>query len=318
MGRKKNWGFSLSSRSLAAGLVAGAALILLLLTVVPGPAVGESADYLAGFARLDPFPPMSHFLWGYVVALLRHLPVKSLAWSGNVFSAVCGAGVVVLVFLLTSRIPHDRNREEVEATFNHNAVGLLSGLFGAGLCLTSIPFWQVATRAHPATFDLLILLGLLWMLVRIGGTEDARGRLYVWEALYGMGMTEYATMIMVAPLVGMAVIWIMWKRRWLTVKRLMVVIGCGAAPLLLYAVYAWDYTQTDAFHWRGFHTFFDSLWFVWRDQYRAIAKSVPRVGWLLLFVVTVVPAVAIFYPKPQSKAGRIAYSIFMHLVMTGV
>ena len=318
MGRKKNRGFSLSSRSLAAGLVAGAALILLLLTVVPGPVVGESADYLAGFARLDPFPPMSHFLWGYVVALLRHLPVKSLAWSGNVFSAVCGAGVVVLVFLLTSRIPHDRNREEVEATFNHNAVGLLSGLFGAGLCLTSIPFWQVATRAHPATFDLLILLGLLWMLVRIGGTEDARGRLYVWAALYGMGMTEYATMIMVAPLVGMAVIWIMWKRRWLTVKRLMVVIGCGAAPLLLYAVYAWDYTQTDAFHWRGFHTFFDSLWFVWRDQYRAIAKSVPRVGWLLLFVVTVVPAVAIFYPKSQSKEGRIAYSIFMHLVMTGV
>ncbi|HIE11576.1 MAG TPA: DUF2723 domain-containing protein, partial [Kiritimatiellae bacterium] len=317
MATSKSGGFGLSLRSLAAGLVTAAALILLVATLVPGPAVGESADYLAGFARLDPFPPMSHFLWGYIVVLLKYLPLKPLAWWGNMFSALCGAGVVCLVFLLTSQVPHDRSREEIEAAFDRRAVGILSGLFAAGLCLTSIPFWQVATRAHPAPFDLLILLGLLWMLVGISRLANPGRWLCLWALLYGTGMTEYATMIMLAPLVGVTVMWLLWRRHCLTLKQVVLVIGCGAAPLLLYAVYAWDYTLTKAFHWRGFHSFWDSLWFVWRDQYRAIAKSIPRVGWLLLFMVTVIPAIVVFYPKSRSKEGRIVYSIFMHLVLTG-
>jgi len=304
---------------LAGSIVAGAvAFGLLLATMMPGAAPGDSANYLAGFAGLDPFPPMSHFLWGYLVRLLQWLPGPTLAWWANLLSVLCGAGCVALLFYLVSRIPHVLSREESEAYFDRNRAGLLSAAVASGLALTAVPFWLVGTRAHPALFDLLLLLGLAATLLVIAERARSPGWLYAWSALYGVAFTEYATMVVAAPLFASAVVWVMLRRGWLRFRGCLLCGLCFLAALSLYGVYAWQYMQTDAFHWRDFHTYLDSLWFVWRDQYRAIAKSVPRVGWLLLFMTVVLPAIMVFYPKSRAKEGRLSYSLFMHGVLSVV
>lgn len=306
------------NRRIVGAAVALVALGVLLATMMPGPALGESADYVAGFAGLDPFPPLSHFLWGYVIRILNVLPGPSLAWWGNLFSVLCGAAVVYLVFYLVTEIPHRCTREETEATFDPGKAALLSGLVAAGLTLTAIPFWIVATRAHPATFDLLWLLGMAtWLLLIARGGRSARW-LYLWVAVYAAGVTEYATMIIAAPVFAVVVLGLMWKQGWLRLRVVAVCLVCFIVPLFLYGLYAWEYMRTGAFSWRGFSNYWWSLWFVWRDQYRAIAKSVPQVGWLLLFTTVLVPAIAIFYPKARCREGRIAYSIFLHLVLSAV
>jgi len=300
-------------RMIAAAIFAGV-LVLYLITLSPGAFPGESAALLAQHAGLDPFPPMSHQVWGWFVKMLAMVPVGGLAFKVNVFSAFCGAAAVALIFYLVSLIPHDRMQEEAEAHFDAGRVGLISGAAAAVFAAVSIPVWIVGTRAHPAAFD--VLLGLIFVAVVVHvGRGGKTWLLYPAALLYGIGTTEFATLITWAPVAAVAVLFVCWRRGILRAGRLAGILGCYLAGLSLYFLFARQYQASAAFGWRGFHTYFEALWFVWREQYRAIAKSVPQVGWLLVFIVTVLPGIIIFVRKRGGNRATVRGSYMLNAVL---
>ncbi|MFH1184545.1 MAG: DUF2723 domain-containing protein, partial [Chloroflexota bacterium] len=143
------------------------AFVLYCFTLSPGAFPGESARLIVQHSGLDPFPPMSHPLWSGVVRLIGLLPLGSLALRLNLFSALCGAGVVWLVYRLTTRIPRDRTFEEIDCAFSARRVKSFSGTVAALILAACVPFWLVSTRAHTAAFDLLLLLWAVHLLVLV-------------------------------------------------------------------------------------------------------------------------------------------------------
>ena len=74
---------------------------------------------------------------------------------------------------------------------------LVGGLFLA-FCA---PFWFVSTRAHPASFDVFLLLFSAWVLLRFT-LDKTPALMYLFAFLYGLGITEFATFIVWAPVFG--------------------------------------------------------------------------------------------------------------------
>ena len=81
-----------SSRYLRAvgPIIFAATLILYAATASTVPYPGLSAALMAQHLGLDPFTPISHWLWGQICRTLAALPFGSVAYVLNRFSALCG------------------------------------------------------------------------------------------------------------------------------------------------------------------------------------------------------------------------------------
>ena len=58
------------------------------------------------------------------------------------------------------------------------------------------------------------------------------------------------------------------------------------------------------------------LFYLWRDQYRAIRFGLPQVGWLLVFLVTILPWLIVMFPKRSFIRGAVKGSMFLHALLT--
>lgn len=276
---------------------------------------GESARLIVQHLGLDPFPPISHPLWKLAVSLLQRIPGGDVVFRLNLFSVVCGTLCVGLVYWLVSAIRHDRTLEETHGAVNMEMAQWISGL-AAGLFLASCgPFWFVSTRAHTATFDILILLSCLCLLMRTYESSKRR-YFFVFCLLAGLGTTEYATMIVWMPVLALAALYILLDRDLFSIRTFLwavAIYACGLAP---YFLLAWDYARSPAYEWRSFSHYFQVLWYIWLDQYTTIRHSVPRVGWLLVLVTTFIPGVIVFTRKRARKRGSRRLSHFLHLLLS--
>ena len=292
-------------------------LVAYLLLLAPGAFPGEPAKLVAQHAGLEPFPPMTNLLWHRVVQFLALFPFAGLVWRLNVFSALCGAGAVWLTYALVSRIPHNRTAEEVESKVPMGPVQAFSGLV-AGLFLAfCLPFWVVSTRAHPAAFDLFLFLLAAYVLVRFS-EEKSPALMYLYAFLYGLGMAEFATFIVWAPLFGLWFLFALWRAQRLQAGTLLRLALCWLGGQALYLAAALDYRLSPAYQWREFTSIGQVLWFFWRDQWLAIRYSLPQVGWIMVFMVCLFPALVVVFPKKAMTRTAVWSSNLLHLVMTFV
>ena len=117
-----------------------------------------SAGLLASHLHLDPFPPLSTPVWGFLVRLIgaifgRHV-VGVLNFINVVFAALC-LSLLYLIIVKASRQQIIKQNERQRVIEKSNR---FSGLVAVGVLAFCPPFWFIATRAHPAAFDLLILM----------------------------------------------------------------------------------------------------------------------------------------------------------------
>ena len=144
-------------------LLAAVALIAYAVTLSPGACPGESAGLIVQYAGLFPKLKPDHPLWGALVWTLSRGPADHLALRLNWLSALCGAGSVYLLY----RIMVGAIYGTITVTPVNRAKALiaarLAGVSAALLLAFSVPFWVVSNRAHPATFDLLLLLAVTWL-----------------------------------------------------------------------------------------------------------------------------------------------------------
>ncbi len=70
---------------------------------------------------------------------------------------------------------------------------------------------------------------------------------------------------------------------------------------------------------RGHHAFGEVLWSLWRDQWFLLARSLPSQGWLVVLIVTALPAaVALMVSRRALNDENDWTYIVLHLVLTGL
>lgn len=247
--------------------------------VVPG----FSADALANYLHLAPFPPLAHPLWSWLVRAVAAVAGPRAPALLNGASVLCGAGALAFLFVLVRSAVRD------ERMARHLPLaGVVAGLSAAGFLAVSVPFWMVGSRAHPAAFDACVLLGSLCLLARFsrGGST---GFLCAGIVLYAIGMAEVATLLAFAPVVLLHTLYQVLRRgRW-SFRTLALIALCLLAWPATVFLAAWDYSRLPVADWRGFANMGEVAWYFLLDQRAALLSSVPRQGWLLLGAGTLVP-----------------------------
>ena len=292
-----------------------ASLVLYVLTMSRYAAPGPFARHIVEQLGLFPFPPLSRFLWGVALNILAAIPLGATVLKLNLFSAVCGAASVWLMFTLVSRIPRDRTAEEAEARFPMEGLQVLSGIVAAVFLAVCTPFWVVSNRTHPASFDTLMLLFTVWLTVRFLDTKKLG-----WGCLsalfFALGLTQFATFVLLVPIYGLLMAYILWRSGLFRTQHIVVVVLCALAGLLPYFLGALRYALSPAFEWREFGSYWKVLWYVFREQYLELRFSVPQVGWLLVLMVNLVPwLIVIAFPKRAMTRSTVFSSNVLHALL---
>lgn len=240
-------------------LLFGAAFGLYWFTLAPGVVGGDAGEHqlavpLLGIPHTTGYP--LYILVGKLWTVL--LPVGSLAWRVNLFSALGGALAAALTGLVVLRLSTLAGGP-LPVTWPGALVA------GVGLAL-GLTLWQWSVIAGVRSFNvsffaLMTLLAIVWADQRRRGQVDAAARTLGWLALtVGLSLAHHRTTIFyLPPLAG----WVLWHE-WQLLrqpKRLLKLAGLTAAPLLLYAfIYIRGLNNPPYTHQKI--TDFQSFWFL--------------------------------------------------------
>lgn len=298
-------------------LLFGIAFAVYLITLAPGAYPGESAELIVFQTDAGPFLSFLQPLWGEIARLLAAIPIGRLSIRLNVFSALCAAASVWMLFVLVSRIKHDRTTEEMRAHFSHSAARYFSGLVAALMLAFSLPFWTVATRAHFHPFDLALFLLYLLLWSRYRTTRDMRW-LTASAVLYGIGMVQSAIFIIVFPvMLAVLMVDVLLNRQW-SFRLFFWALGGLALGGSFILLAAWRFYLSPSYAWRETSGFFYLLWAMLRDQGRQVTSGVGQMGWMLVLLTIVLPWVVVLLVPRRGSEGRsgVVGSVLLHAVIT--
>ncbi len=297
-------------------VIAGVALAGYGFTLSEGASPGASSALLVSnlglFPRLSPISPVWSLLARGVATVAGEHAVAAL----NALSALCAAVAVALLYsLMRQGVFFFTDAYAITAGRRRVAAVLAGG--AAALCLAfCIPFWAVANRAHPMAFDVLLVLLLARLFVAYAEAGQ-RGAIWGFALLYGIGVAEFATLIVLGPVFGLALLFVMWKREALRPGRVAGVAVAFMLGLTMYGVAAWDFHETPGYVLRGYGSFGQVLRHMWRDQFFLIARSLPREGWLVVLIVTVAPWATMFATARRALNDERDWGIYiLHALMT--
>jgi hypothetical protein len=210
------------------------ALALYLATLAPGVVGGDSGEHqlaapLLGIPHTTGYP--LYILTGKLWTML--IPVGTMAWRMNLFSAVGGALAAALTALVIARLARQPGGPVSSGGWPGAIIGGLA--LACGLTL-----WQWSVIAGVRSFNifffaLLTLEAIIWAEQLRRGDTRAAERTLRWLALpVGLSLAHHRTTVFYLPsLVG----WIAWHnpRLLLQPKRLLTLALLSLLPLLFYA-----------------------------------------------------------------------------------
>ncbi len=267
------------------GLGAG---VVWLFTMGHSPYPGRSAYLIAQSLGLSPKLDPSSPLWHWIAGVIGRLPFGSSSVLLNLFSVICSIVSIWLFYEVIRRSialaidVYDFNRRHAEVAPR------IAGIVACIALAFSIPFWIVSTRAHVASFDIMLLMLIARLTVAFA--ESGRIRTAALLAfIYGAGAVEFATLIVFAPIAAFFVLFFLWRREEASVGSILKIAVAGLAGLVFYLIAAWDFYGSHGYEMRMYDSFFRILWIMWRDQYFLITRSMPKFGWLVIILMSGVP-----------------------------
>ncbi len=276
------------SKRTVAWFVGLTSFVVLALHVQSVPAAGRPAMLLAQKLGVDPFPSFAQPLYGWIVGLLAAISGSQAVFVINLFSAVCGALLLAVLFSLVYLVTRYFNDINALPHGEMHRVQMVAGLIAALFLLSNETFLRAATQAYPLTFDVLLVTLAFYLVLSFTGKSGV-SRIMSACFIYGVAMVEFNTAILLFPIFSVLIFVMLYTtgmmRPWLIAKA----AGCGLAGLCLYFAQAGIYMASDAFVWREFKGFFQVLWYIWLEQYQGLTRGVPRVGWLTMALVSVLP-----------------------------
>lgn len=198
-----------------------ASLALYAITLAPSLCQGDAGEfqtipYLLGIAHPTGYP-----LYTMAGKLFSLLPLGSVAWRLNLFSAVLGATTVVLLYLLVRQI-----------TPGEGITARVPALLAAGLFAASTAFWQHATFANVRVPTALFATLTLLLLLRWAHTRDHRW-LIAFAVACGFSLTHHNSLLLALPPYALFVL-LVEPRLLRQPKRLLVLVVAFLLPLLTY------------------------------------------------------------------------------------
>lgn len=295
-----------------------AALVVYSLTLSVGPYPGESARLMVQHMGLFPKLSPRHPLWTIVVRMLPFLPPADITFKLNAFSAVCGAAVVALLYSVMRAAVLGAMDVDKENRSRAVVAARLAGISAALFLAFCVPFWAVSNRAHTAAFDLLLLLSAARLFVHYAVSGKTWAAM-VFAFFYGVGVVEFATFIVFAPLFALGLGWVFSKQQGFRAGPIVGIAACGLAGLCMYLMAAWLFYGSSGYELREYPGFLRIVWFMWRDQYLLITRSLPRVGWLIVVFVMFVPWLSALGVARRALNGEKDWAYYvLHAVMTGL
>jgi tetratricopeptide (TPR) repeat protein len=268
------------------------------------PFLGESANLIISHAWIYDFQLHSHPFWGALAAALVRLPLP-VAATLNIFSVLGGASAIALFHRVLMNCTMDSDYDERTPS----ARGMMA-LAGALCLMVMLPVMLTSNRAHYASFELLLLLLALRTLQKYREQGGLR-RLAGLGLLFGVGMIESASFLVAAPLVGLFVVYLMWKNshiraRPITTAALALLIGL-ALPLLV----AWLYMRLPVYEWGGARNFWHSAWLVYSSSAKTLKAQVGQVGWIILLMVSIFPYVGGMWLKRSQPVENRGFGLLL-------
>ena len=192
-------------------LLGGMAFSVYMATMSGGACPGSSADYVVRYSGILPRMTPDFPLWTALAGFITSLPIgNDVAFRLNLLNVICGALSIALMFRVVTDLLWDQMFiEKANAVRSVVAVRLAGA--GAALFLAfSIPFWTAATRAQPIGFHIFLVLVLIKLLIQYGRRSSSL-RLCVLAFSYGIGVVEFSTLILLAPVFLVGVLLAMWR-----------------------------------------------------------------------------------------------------------
>lgn len=299
-------------------VIAVVALAVYVLTLSEGAYPGASAALVVSRLGLYPQLTPESPLWSLAARGLAAVAGEHTVQALNLLSALCASGAVWLLYSLMRRGVYFFTDEYQVSAGRRRAASVLAGAAAALFLAFCMPFWTVANRAHTAAFDIFLLL----LLSRLFTGYAQSGRVAAALALallYGAAMAEFATLIVLAPVFGLGMLYVMWQRETLKGWLPIGMAGSLILGLTTYVVAAWMFYGTPGYEIRGYHNFMQILGYMWRDQFFLITRSLPREGWLVILFVTVVPWATMFAVARRALNDEREWSIYiLHAIMTAL
>lgn len=300
---------------LAGVVVALVAFAAYLITLSNGAFPGKPASLLCEYTGLIPAMSPEHPLYGAIASLLTFGGVAGAIFRLNFFSVLCGTLCVWMLYEVVYAsvlLCIDEEDRDVPAA----RVAAVVGSVTAALALAfSLPFWTVATRAHSAAFDVMLLLVSAWLLLlyfRHSGLWIA----LILSLLLGLGFAEFATFILFAPLFGVVLLYLMWQKNDFRPGPVIAMAGCFLLGLSLYLLGAWRYQGTPGYFLRQYTGFWQIVWVMLCDQYLLLTRSLPARGWLIILVVTFVPWATVTLIARRGLNGERDWAYYaLHLLL---
>ena len=216
---------------LAAGLASLGVFILYLVTLAPSTAMWDTSEYIAAAYTMGlPHPPGNPFfiVLGRVFTLLPIAP--TIAIRINILAALTSAVAAGAWFLITERV--------LAGWFVQRWPRLLGGALAALLSATAFTVWnQSVVNEKVYTVSLAFFAIVAWLCVRWADEPHGRkaDRILVLIAyLIGLGYANHPAGFLVAPAVAVVVL----ARRWDTLVRWKLLLGCAGALVLGMSVFA--------------------------------------------------------------------------------
>jgi hypothetical protein len=183
-------------------LVGAAGLAAYLRTLAPDLLYGDSAEFQAltytlGLAHSTGYP-----LYLLLGRLVGSLPLGTPAWRINLFSALCAALTLSLLYLLALRLTrsHTAWHSQLSAALSCLALGC------------SYTFWSQAVVAEVYTPGLAFAALVTWLLWRWGQAPARRSQTLCWAALVcALGIGVHAMVGLLAPAAVVYVLQTLWR-----------------------------------------------------------------------------------------------------------
>lgn len=300
------------------GLVLGlAGFAVYTTTLASGAYPGQSALLVVERTGLYPVLTPNNPLWRFVAHIsTQWIPIGDAATRLNLLSALFGAICIWLVYDLMVRVVFGSIDTDVVSETRVRIAARLAAVSSSVFLMFAIPFWVVSTRAHTEAFDLMLLLAAAKLLLGYAVNGKFRTAL-LFSFLYGIGIVEFATFITFAPFFGLVLLYVMWRQETLRLSSALSLVGCAVLGLLLYIPVAWQFYGSSGYVLREYGNFFDVIWFMWRDQYFIITRSLPREGWLIILFMTVIPWLACLAVARRALNNERDWGFYLlHIVVT--
>lgn len=189
------------SEMVGRGFSGGGTFFLFILTLSPGLLPADAGEFQVVAAEWGVAHPPGYPLYTLLAGFTAHLvPLGTMAWRVNLFSALVGAATVSVVASMVQR-----------ETGKYWA-GLLAGLTLA----VSTTFWMTSTQAsiRPMSAFFTALMAEAVLAYRTGSTRQQRAALIRFGIAAGLGVTHHGSLLFIGLALGIFVVNLKNRKQW--------------------------------------------------------------------------------------------------------